>query len=363
MRTRCSPRVGTGDGSEFLTWSRSRPGARSTYDAYLQRNGGPVVKLNKRGVGYAGDVDVSEHLAVYQQVRNHDSRIMFYDWKAKTRYAAPEEVNTPEWEFAPRIQGDYLLFGRETWRNGSERYELLLFNRADGTVTSLDTIPYGYDYGVVDPGQMTGDWVVWRKAVENWAEQRVYRHNIATGVTDEVPSAAGRYDFGASVTADGTVYFVRSPGGCQSVRIRSFTARKVRARPSCTRCDRDTKSATRTPRGGPTARRTCCSTGSPATPPWRTGTSTGCWWGTGRRLRSPRFAARPPARASLLLRRQISGFTIESHAPSPVPATWPAQASWPPKGSEVEHRDALSRPPMSASASAMRVSGGWYLGR
>jgi len=210
-------------GSEFLTWSRSRPGARSTYDAYLQRNGGPVVKLNKRGVGYAGDVDVSEHLAVYQQVRNHDSRIMFYDWKAKTRYAAPEEVNTPEWEFPPRIQADHLLFGRETWRNGSERYELLLFNRADGTVTSLDTIPYGYDYGVVDPGQMTGDWVVWRKAVENWSEQRVYRHNIVTGVTDEVPSAAGRHDFGASVTADGTVYFVRSPGGCQSVRIRSFT--------------------------------------------------------------------------------------------------------------------------------------------
>jgi hypothetical protein len=210
-------------GSEFLTWSRSRAGARSTYDAYLQRNGGPLVKLNKRGVGYAGDVDVSEHLVVYQQVRNHDSRIMFYDWKAKTRYAAPEEVNTPEWEFAPRIQGDHLLFGRETWRNGSERYELLLFNRADGTVTSLDTIPHGYDYGVVDPGQMTGDWVVWRKAVDSWAEQRVYRHNIVTGVTDEVPAVAGRYDFGASVTADGTVYFVRSTGGCQSVRIRSFT--------------------------------------------------------------------------------------------------------------------------------------------
>ena len=212
-----------GAGPEFLTWSRSRHGARSTYDAYLQRHGGPVVKLNKRGVGYAGDVDVPQHLAVYQQVRRHDSRIMFYDWKSKTRYAAPAKVNTSEWEFGPRLQGDYLVFGRETWRSGPEMYELLLFNRADGTLKTLDMNQQGYDYGVLDPGQVNGEWVVWRKAADNWTDQRVYRYNLVTGVTDEVPNT-GRYDYGPSVAADGTVYFVRSAGGCgQSVRLRSFT--------------------------------------------------------------------------------------------------------------------------------------------
>jgi hypothetical protein len=210
-------------GTEFLTWSRSRPGARSSYDAYFQQDGGPVVKLNGRGVAWSGDVDVAQHLAVYQQARGGDSKIMFYDWTTGRREPAPEAVNTPAWEFHPRLQGDYLLFGRETWQTRPHVYSLMLFDLAKNEITPLDRIRHGYLYGAVIPGQVNGDWVVWEKVTDYWAEMRVIRYNLVTHAKDVVPVPPGRFDYGPSVTADGTVYFVQSLGGCgQNVRIRSF---------------------------------------------------------------------------------------------------------------------------------------------
>jgi len=211
-------------GTELLTWSRSRPGASSSYDAYLQQDGAPVVKLNRRGVAWSGDVDVAQHLAVYQQARRGDSKIIFYDWATGERKVAPEPVNTPAWEFHPRFQGNYLLFGRETWQTRPHVYSLLLFNLADSTITRLDRIRHGYLYGAVIPGQVNGDWVVWERVTDDWSDMRVIRYNLVTRDKQVVPVRPGRFDYGPSVTADGTVYFVRSLGGCgQNVRIRSFT--------------------------------------------------------------------------------------------------------------------------------------------
>ena len=213
-----------GTGTEFLTWSRSRPGARSSYDAYLQQHGGPLVKLNARGVAWSGDLDVAQHLAVYQQARGGNSNIVFFDWASNTRSAAPAIVNTAAWEFHPRFQGDYLLFGRETWQTRPHVYRVLLYNRADGTVTTLDTIRHGYNYGAVIPGQVNGDWVVWEKATDYWSDMQIVRYNLVTHERLVVPVSAGRFDYGPSVAADGTVYFMRSRGGCgHNVRIRSFS--------------------------------------------------------------------------------------------------------------------------------------------
>ena len=230
-------------GTEILTWSRSRPGARQVFDAYLQQHGSPLVKLNSRGEAWSGDLDAARHLAVYQQARGGDSKIMLFDWATGHRTAAPEAVNTPAWEFAPRLQGDYLLFGRETWQTRPHVYQLWLYNRADDSLTSLDKIRHGYSFGAVIPGQVNGDWVVWQKATDYWTDLRIYRYNLVTGVTDEVPVTAGRFDYDPSVTADGTVYFVRSGGGCgRNVRIRSFTGEEgtapVYAPPAGTAIDR-----------------------------------------------------------------------------------------------------------------------------
>ena len=212
------------DGTEVLTWSQSRPGARSSYDAYLQQHGGPAVKLNLRGVAWSGDVDVPRHTAVYQQARGGDSKIMFYDWITQRREAAPELVNTPAWEFHPRLQSDYLLFGRETWQTRPHVYRLMLFNLADGTIRTLDSIRHGYNYGAVIPGQVNGDWVVWEKATDYWSDMHVVRYNLVTRAKEDVPAAADHYDYGPSVTRDGTVYFVRSRSSCGwDVRIRSFS--------------------------------------------------------------------------------------------------------------------------------------------
>lgn len=212
------------EGTEVLTWSRSRPGARSSFDAYLQQPGSPAVKLNLRGTAWSGDVDVSQHRAVYQQARGGDSKIKLYDWISHRREAAPELVNTPAWEFHPRLQGTYLLFGRETWQTSPHVYRLMLFNFADGTIQTLDSIRHGYNYGAVIPGQVNGDWVVWERATDYWTDMRVVRYNLVTHVKESVPVAAGHYDYGPSVTNDGTVFFVRSRSGCGwDVRIRSFT--------------------------------------------------------------------------------------------------------------------------------------------
>ena len=101
-------------GGSFLSWTLIRHGQ---VDAFLRPAGQPKIQLNRRGLGWNGNISGTE--AIYQQVVHDQSNIYIYDTGTQSRHAPPG-VNTTGWEFYPRIDGTNVLFGRSgrhhSWR-------------------------------------------------------------------------------------------------------------------------------------------------------------------------------------------------------------------------------------------------------
>jgi len=200
-------------GDTYLAWAQSRPGHRHLYDAYLQRNGGPRIKLNTRGIGWTFGLDPATHQVAYQQDRNGDSNIRIYDAATGQRDRLDARVNTPAWEYQPSVSGPWLVFGRLNARARPDVRTLVLYNMDTGERRVLDSFTGNIDHGWIDDGQVNGDWVVWQKATHGTSWD-VYRYQISTGTTELVPRPAGRYDYVPAVAPDGTMYFARSGNGC-----------------------------------------------------------------------------------------------------------------------------------------------------
>jgi Divergent InlB B-repeat domain len=134
-------------------------------------------------------------------------------------------VNTPRWEFWPSLSGRWLLFGRRA-RGGSRR-KVILFDLETGARRVLAATRSRSAF--LGPGQVNGGWVVWTKCTRATA-CNVWRYNIAGRHRHKVPNP-GRFQRAPSVTAEGTVYFVRSGGKCgSSVRLmRYFPGRRAKA--------------------------------------------------------------------------------------------------------------------------------------
>lgn len=201
-------------GATYVAWSQSRPGHRNQYDAYLQRRGRERIKLNTRGMAWTFGLDPATHQVAYQQARNGDSNIRLYDYATGLRNRLDPLVNTTAWEYAPSVSGQWLVFARLNYRATPDVRTLYLYNLTTHERRVLATYTGNYGRGVIDDGQVNGDWVVWAKVTHGWRDWSVYRYQISTGETTVVPRPAGRYDYVPSVAADGTMYFARSASSC-----------------------------------------------------------------------------------------------------------------------------------------------------
>jgi hypothetical protein len=113
-------------GGGLLSWTLYRSGHA---DAFLRAAGQPKIQLNLRGLGWNGNISGTE--AIYQQVVRNRSNILIYDTGTQTRHAPPG-VNTPGWEFYPRIDGSSVLFGRS---GGNHSWRVLLADTSVPTTT------------------------------------------------------------------------------------------------------------------------------------------------------------------------------------------------------------------------------------
>ncbi|HJS69505.1 MAG TPA: hypothetical protein VJ744_01780 [Gaiellaceae bacterium] len=68
-------------------------------------------------------------------------------------------------------------------------------------------------------GQVSGNYAVWYRCTVSNRRCNVRMHDIAAATTTVIPNP-GRQQYSASVTSDGTVYFIRSGRGCgNSVQV------------------------------------------------------------------------------------------------------------------------------------------------
>jgi hypothetical protein len=206
VRTTPAQEVTPAADAEHLAWSqasRRNPG----WTLYVQRFGEPRVRVNRqRTNGFSGGFEGETLL--YQEAQGRQSDLVLFDLAGGGRSAPPTGVNTRQWEWHPTISGEWLLFGRQNIR---ARVDLVLLrNLVTGETRQLGRLPWGRGT-TAEPGQVNGNYAVWFRCTPAC---NVFLNDFAAGTTTRIPKPDRRQQYDPSVTADGTVYFVRSRRGC-----------------------------------------------------------------------------------------------------------------------------------------------------
>jgi len=192
----------TTDGStNYFAWTQNSRSKPNHYDAFLTRTGDPRVKVNTKGEAFVGGIDPP--MVAYQQVLKGNSDLKLYNADTQTRTRPPAGVNTPQYEWAPSISGDWLLFARQT----SSRQLVILRSLTTPAKVVLDE---GRRFH--HSGQVNGDYAVWTRCGK--ASCNVVRRQISTGTDTFLPKPSDRFQYGAAVTSTGIVYVGRSSPKC-----------------------------------------------------------------------------------------------------------------------------------------------------
>jgi hypothetical protein len=219
IRNERNPAAGNTGTEDVLAWARSRLGHPNLVDAWVRVGSSPAIKLNTAGQGWIGGVDYPT--VVYQQVRNGRSNLFLYDLSDGSRPATPAGVNTAKWEWHPTISGDWLLFSRDD--NATPTQRVILHNQTTSEERLLATVSRRAHFLVA--GQVNGNWATYTRCAPVC---NANRYDIATRTKTTLgkPATGVPLDqYGASVTADGTVYLARAGRSCGSnVRLVRFGA-------------------------------------------------------------------------------------------------------------------------------------------
>lgn len=195
-----------------LGWSQNSNAHPRFFNAFIRPlGGGKTVQVNAPGTrGFAGGFDGSRF--IFQQIsKKAQSDLRIYDTSSRHYVAVPNGVNTSRWERAPSMDGDYLVFNRDTYLRERTTYRVVLHQISTGKEVILDSITSKGQAAYVYTGQLTGDYVTWERCTKtNGCDVYIYR--ISTGKTTKVPDR--RQEYSPAVSSDGTVYFIRSAVGC-----------------------------------------------------------------------------------------------------------------------------------------------------
>lgn len=198
------PQVAPVAQGERVAWSATAKDHPHRFTAHVSSPGRPRIEISRAGKDvFTGGLDGGR--LVYDLRGPKDSDIGMFSIVKSRNLSLPQSVNTGRREFGPSISGPHLVFGRlDTKRRISS---VVLTDLRSGRQRVLAR---ARGRAFVSPGQVSGNWVVWDSCA---ARCRVVRYRISTGERQVLPSVAG-WAYGASVAADGTVFFVRSDRTC-----------------------------------------------------------------------------------------------------------------------------------------------------
>jgi hypothetical protein len=213
--------------ARWLAWMQSarpnpNPPASRTSVYVRDLRTGRTRRVNPRGT-YAATGGLDGSRLVLQLIRGGLSDIAVVDLPGRRLRLLPPSIDTRLWEWRPSLSGRWLLFGRIDYR--SRTYATLLADLRTQHVVELDSVTGHGAYAA--PGQVNGGFAVWMSCPDNVCN--VYRYDIRRRTTLELPDP-GRYrhwQFGPSVTSDGTVYFGRALLGCSQISLMRFRNGRV----------------------------------------------------------------------------------------------------------------------------------------
>ena len=194
---------------DYVVWSQNSAEHPRHFNSYVTTSGERKIRLNEAGtMSFAAGIEGP--LVLYQSEGPKGSDLRLYDLTRGQRTNPGTTVNTKYVEYQPNISTEHYFFGRGKFWGASPWARLILYDRSTGrsrVVAEMDP-----RRGYIDSNQVNGDWVVWERC--HFGDDRyfncdVFRYQISTRDTLRLPNP-GKQQYGSSVTANGTVYFLRT---------------------------------------------------------------------------------------------------------------------------------------------------------
>jgi hypothetical protein len=201
----------------YLVWTANSLTHPRHTNTYLRPLGEPTIRLNPPGT-QSVDASIDGTTAVYQEIgKSGDADLVLFDAVSQYRSPVPDGVNTRNWESAPTLSGDWLLFTRSNFnrvRPADARVRVILFNMSTKDQVVLQTLAQETNYLVSD--QASGDYATFESCTYDagtgrYSDCNVFRYEISTKELTEIENP-GLQQYAAGVTDDGTLYLVRSGG-------------------------------------------------------------------------------------------------------------------------------------------------------
>ena len=198
-----------------LGWSENMRMNPDWFNTYLDPACGPKMQVNPQGtLGFSGGMDDSRF--AHQVVSRKGSDVRLLDLASLDPVAVPSgEVNTPDWEWNPHIDGDWLLFGRNNIGDAKRPYQRIILYNLDTDEKRILASVRG-KANKIYPGGISGNYVTWDDCIDE-CDTNLY--DIALETSTPV-AAPGANEWTSAVTADGTVYYGQEDGGvCESTQM------------------------------------------------------------------------------------------------------------------------------------------------
>jgi hypothetical protein len=223
VKTTSADELVPGASATWFAWTRvpaDHPNRVALMVEPLPLGGGDAFRINEAGTrAWPGGFDGESF--VYQYAVGDQSNIRLRNMTAGTE-SSIGAINTQAWEWHPTISTlddeQWVLFGRVS---GSGVERVVLYNLTTDVTRTLVTLRRER-YNAY-PGQVSGNYATWT-VCNPWCNVRV--HDITADASSTVPKPASTaHQYSSSVTADGTVYFMRSGNGCgRNVKLVRYEA-------------------------------------------------------------------------------------------------------------------------------------------
>ena len=204
-------------------WVQSSPRNPEHFNFLVERKDGARVKANAAHTqGIAGDI-VGNKAFYLQQLGDRSPRIQRYNLKTGKRTPLPANVNQNKKREVDRegpygadgnpltASGPWLLFRGIRYVEDPDLYPLstaMLYNRVTHKLRELQSVSREYKW--VTPGQVNGRYAVWAVRDDINGTGGIERYDIKTDKLETLVPLTddGGLNLGASVSRDGTVYYV-----------------------------------------------------------------------------------------------------------------------------------------------------------
>jgi hypothetical protein len=195
----------------FLTYTSNSISHPNRFNAFAYRySDGNTRRINAAHTqGWNGGFDPGTNKVIYQQIANGSNLYTFdLDTSSRQKLGA---IDTPKWEWMPRISASFISFFRDYKANGTWYTGIFLYDRTSGISRKLAAVTRA-KHNTIN-GTLGDHYASWTACGRTTCTAYVY--DALSDILKKIPTNNGRPQYAPAVDeVNGLVFFARSGFGC-----------------------------------------------------------------------------------------------------------------------------------------------------